>query len=84
MILEFADLTTAAAGPKKLALWLAPDSIWCAPTRLKRMFGGSVTEQLLRNANGLSVWIVDRLEPKREDSEDHGREPIREKRCLQL
>ena len=55
-----------------------------APTRLKRMFGGSVTEQLLRNANGLSVWIVDRLEPKREDSEDHGREPIGEKRCLQL
>jgi nucleotide-binding universal stress UspA family protein len=30
-----------------------------APNGLKRVFGGGVTEQLLRSAKGLSVWIVD-------------------------
>ncbi len=29
------------------------------PTGLKRIFGGGVSEQLLRSASGLSVWIVD-------------------------
>jgi nucleotide-binding universal stress UspA family protein len=29
------------------------------PRGLKRMFGGGITEELLRSAKGLAVWIVD-------------------------